>query len=79
MNIDIKRLGAYVAARRKEVNMSQDMLAKRIQSCQSYVSEVEQGKKEPSLAFVGKLAEVLEVPPAWLCQWAYEDPYANEQ
>jgi transcriptional regulator with XRE-family HTH domain len=75
--INIKRMGAYIASRRRELGMSQRSLASIAKSRQSYICEIENGQKEASIAFIGKLADALQVPPAWICQFAYEDPYAE--
>ena len=79
VDVDWKRMGAYIAARRKELGLSQEGLAKQAKTHQCYISQIESGLREPSIPFVGKLADALQVPPAWLCQWAYEDPYLNDE
>src|SRR5258708_35252013 len=60
MELDVKRLfGAEVKRRRTGLGMSQEQLAERADLHRTYVSDVEGGKRNPSLASIGRLAKAL--------------------
>ena len=48
---------------RKARKLTQEMLADISQSSPVYISEVESGKKSPTLAFIDKLCASLEIKP----------------
>jgi Predicted transcriptional regulator with C-terminal CBS domains len=60
MEFDVKRLfGAEVKRRRTDLGMSQEQLAERADLHRTYVSDVEGGKRNPSLASIERLAKAL--------------------
>jgi transcriptional regulator with XRE-family HTH domain len=60
---DLPRLGALVAARRKELGITQDELARRVGWSQERVSNIERGRYGlPSLPSLARLAAALDIP-----------------
>jgi CheY-like chemotaxis protein/DNA-binding XRE family transcriptional regulator len=60
MESDVKKLfGAEVKRRRLELAMSQEQLAEKADLHRTYVSDVEGGKRNPSLASIDRLAKAL--------------------
>ena len=47
--------------KRKRLGLSQYMLAKKVGISQSFVNEIESGRKSPSIDMFFKLCEVLEI------------------
>jgi transcriptional regulator with XRE-family HTH domain len=61
--MDLKKLfGAEVKRRRNHLGISQEELAERASLHRTYVSDVEAGKRNPSLASIQRLASALGVP-----------------
>jgi transcriptional regulator with XRE-family HTH domain len=58
--------GSRVRALREERGLSQEALAARGDFHWTYVSDVERGKRAPSLDVIGRIARALEVTPAEL-------------
>src|SRR5438105_1082809 len=55
--LDLKKMfGAEVKRRRNELGISQEQLAERANLHRTYVSDVEAGKRNPSLASIERLA-----------------------
>ena len=54
---------------RREHNISQEKLAELINSHQVYISEIEQGKKLPSLTVLNNIAKAFNLP---LSQLVYQ-------
>lgn len=48
---------------RKERGISQKILAERCDAAHSYIRQIESGKGNPSFAFIGKLANALNIEP----------------
>ena len=61
----LARLGRSIRARRELLGLTAEKLAWRADVSKSYVSEVEAGKKAPTLPMLRHLADHLEVEP-WL-------------
>jgi CheY-like chemotaxis protein/DNA-binding XRE family transcriptional regulator len=60
MELNVKRLfGAEVKRRRVDLGLSQEQLAERADLHRTYVSDVEGGKRNPSLASIERLAKAL--------------------
>jgi transcriptional regulator with XRE-family HTH domain len=55
-------LGRRVRALREKLGLSQEQLAERAQLHWTYVSEIERGRRNPSLNILGRLARALDVP-----------------
>ncbi|GAB4219682.1 MAG: hypothetical protein Fur009_7010 [Candidatus Microgenomates bacterium] len=60
-NFYYKRLGENILKWRKKRNLSQHQLATLSDTDRSYLAEVEEGKANPSLKFLNKLAKALKV------------------
>ncbi len=60
-NFYYKRLGANIIKWRKERELSQQELASLADVDRSYLAEVEEGKANPSLRFLNKLAKALRI------------------
>lgn len=54
-----KSLGERLRAKRHELGLAQDVVAASAGISQEYLSELEGGKKEPSLAVLRRLASTL--------------------
>lgn len=62
----VQRLGANVRRVRQEKGLTQEALALSADMKRSYLSELEHGKRNPSLRAVGRLADALGVEPVEL-------------
>lgn len=60
-NFYYKRLGANILKWRRERNLSQHELATLADVDRSYLAEVEEGKANPSLRFLNKIAKALKI------------------
>ena len=59
---DLRTIGANVRAERKRQGLSQDRLATMLgYTSHTFLSNVENGKKKPSLSMLFKLSEIFEV------------------
>ena len=61
MEINYVRLGQRIKRFRKNKNITQEELAFELNTSSSYVSNIECGKKKPSLSKLVKISEVLGV------------------
>lgn len=52
---------------RKQHNVSQEKLAEAIESHQVYISEIEKGKKQPSISILYKIALFYKMSLSELC------------
>lgn len=59
-----KNLGEALRLIRVYNDLSQKNLAEKLEISAGYLSEIESGKKEPTLSFINKYAEVLQMKPA---------------
>ena len=66
-------LGTIIKELRKEAGLSQKDLAQACGLTQSYLSQIEQNKKEPQISSLRKIAEQLELPFPVLLFLALED------
>lgn len=57
-----KLLGKRVQKRRKELNLTQEELAEKVDISRAYMGYIEQGRNVPSLEVVQKIAKVLKKP-----------------
>ncbi|MDM8354277.1 MAG: transcriptional regulator [Brevundimonas sp.] len=64
----VRHLGRRVKTLRKEAKLSQEELAFRAEMKRSYVSDLERGKRNPTVRALGRLAVALGVHPAELLQ-----------
>ena len=58
------RVGANIRRLRKAKGLSQEALAHEAGMAMRYLAGIERGEENPSLAFLVRLAEALEVGPA---------------
>ncbi len=61
-----KTFAANMRARRQELKVSQELLAERCGLHQTYISEVEGGKRNVSIDNIGAIADALDLPAASL-------------
>lgn len=62
--MDVVRLfGVNVRHQRKLKGMTQEQLAAAAEMERSYVSDLERGTRNPSVAALGRIAEALEIEP----------------
>tara|TARA_R110000772_G_scaffold268740_1_gene398529 strand:- start:1769 stop:1984 length:216 start_codon:yes stop_codon:yes gene_type:complete len=66
----VKLLGVNVRHHRKQKGITQEELAVAAGMERSYVSDLERGTRNPSVAALGRLAAALGVQPAELLQSA---------
>ena len=60
----VRLLGENVRRERRAQGMTQERLAIAAGMKQSYLSELEHGRRNPTVAALGRLAIALNVPPA---------------
>ena len=60
-NFYYKRLGESLVSSRKKQKLSQHKLASLSDVDRSYLAEVEEGKANPSIKFLHKIAKVLKI------------------
>lgn len=60
------RFGVEVKVARTRKDWRQVDLARRAELSKTYVSEIENGRRDPSLTTILKLSEALDVPPEQL-------------
>jgi transcriptional regulator with XRE-family HTH domain len=63
MEPTVQRFGTVIRARRRQLDLTQEELARRIKTSVPYVGHLETGKRHPSEKLVTKLAEVLGLDP----------------
>ena len=66
MNIDYKLIGERIKSERKKKNMTQEMLAERLDVSIGYVSQVERGITKISLELLGAVSDILRCDVATL-------------
>ncbi len=57
----VEKLGQKIKKLRKNLEITQEGLAARIESSRVYINHIEQGRKSPSLEILEKIAKVLKV------------------
>jgi len=60
-NFYYKRLGESIIMHRKKLKLSQHQVADRSQVDRSYLAEVEEGKANPSIRFLHRIAKIFKV------------------
>ena len=65
MNIDYKLIGTKIKARRKELRITQEMLAEELSVSIGYVSQVERGVTRISLDLLAQISGILECDIAY--------------
>lgn len=60
-NIDYRAMGQRIRARRKELKLTQEMLAEEVEISPSHVGEIERGTSICSLAVLVNIATVLDL------------------
>ncbi len=60
--------GHRIKLLRTAMGVQQDELANKLGISRSYLSQIEKGKKEPSLKILKRIAEYFEMPPALLVE-----------
>jgi len=63
MEVDYKTIGRRIAARRKELKMTQAALADACDVSDQYISNIERSTSIPSLEMIMKIAMVLDTTP----------------
>ena len=61
-------LGRNVRRIRKQKGLSQETLALDAEMKRSYLSDLERGRRNPSVRALGRLAKALDVPPGALLE-----------
>jgi transcriptional regulator with XRE-family HTH domain len=59
METSVQQFGGVIRARRRQLDLTQEELARRIRTSVPYIGHLETGKRHPSEKIVTKLAEVL--------------------
>ena len=60
-NIDYKKMGMRIRTKRKELGLTQEQLAEKVEISTSHMGEIERGTSICSLAVIVNLATVLEL------------------
>jgi transcriptional regulator with XRE-family HTH domain len=60
-NFYYKRLGESIITYRKRLNLSQQQVATLSDVDRSYLAEIEEGKANPSIRFLHKIARILRI------------------
>ena len=66
LTIDYKLIGKRIKAKRKELNITQEQLAEKINMTTFYVSKIENGKVSPPLETYAHIAYCLDLDLAYL-------------
>lgn len=66
-------IGKTIRGLRKQTGFRANELAKRVPMSRSYLSEIEQGHKIPSVALIGDLAKALEMEIADVWYFIYRN------
>ena len=61
--LESRSFGTVIRARRRQLDLTQEELARRIETSVPYIGYLETGKRHPSEKLVTKLAEVLGLDP----------------
>jgi CheY-like chemotaxis protein len=75
---DLKALGVAIKAERSVLGISQEELADRAGLHRTYVSEIERGSRNPSIASIEKLAQALKLSVSSLLERAGSDGGSRE-
>lgn len=75
MLVDYKLIGEELRNARKSVGLSQEEVAFRANLTREYISQIENGKKHPSLEILFILQEVLNIPSYKLFTGKQSDNY----
>lgn len=59
----LRTFGQVIRDRRRRLNLSQQEVARRINTTTPYIGHIESGKRHPSKSIITKLAHVLELEP----------------
>lgn len=59
-------LKQYLKQYRVKHNLTQEQMADKLNSSQSYYSQIESGSKKPGFNMVNKLSDVLDVTPEFI-------------
>jgi transcriptional regulator with XRE-family HTH domain len=62
----LKRFGATVRARRRDVGISQEELADRAELDRTYIGGIERGERNVSVVNIVRIARALDVAPSLL-------------
>jgi len=60
-NFYYKRLGESIVSHRRKLKLSQYQVADKSKVDRSYLAEVEEGKANPSIKFLNRVAKVLKI------------------
>lgn len=72
-------LGNAIKVVRTAAGIKQQALAKKLQISANYLSLVENGKREPSISFLKRLAHALGVPVGIFFLWQEINPAKSEE
>ena len=66
MEFQIEEIGRRISARRRQMNIKQNVLAERVGLSNNYLSGIERGKECPTLAVFIRICNELKVTPDYL-------------
>jgi len=72
-------IGLTLKLLRTASNLTQSFLAKDLKVTANYLSLLEKGRKEPSLAFLKRFSKRLDAPLGYLLWLALQDERSNEE
>lgn len=79
MQINYKRIGRQIAARRKELGYRQSFVEEKANLSDKYLSNIETGRSIPSLETLVRLCEALDVTPDYLLLGAVHQSGAKHE
>lgn len=77
MIIDYFRIGQEIKSKRKALKITQEMLAEKVGISCVYVSKIENGNANLTVAVLMKIAVLLDLNPGYLLSGNYYDPKDN--
>lgn len=63
----------YLKRYREKHNLTQNQMAERLKSSQTYYSQIESGKRKPGHLMIVKIASVVGVSESYISRLAYEN------
>ena len=73
-----EEFGVRVRGLRKETGLSQELFADAIRVGRSNMGKIENGRANPTLEIIVKIARGLDISPARLFETMYERPYWSD-
>lgn len=66
MECNLVEMGSRIAARRRRLGISQNLLAEKVDISRNHLSNIERGREKPSFDVLINLCNILRVTPGYL-------------